>query len=1023
MAKTVETIDQIVARLNSGNSWTGGTITYSMTGLGRTDADGNPLGTGRDPTEADAITTMGSAQMTYAREAFGLWDDVIARTLQENSDRNANITFNYTTSSASASNGVARLYTTSGTTNALYGNVWFTNNAEYTNNASFAASSFGTHAQNNYLHEIGHALGLNHPGAYDSLSGSPTYTDDAEYAQDTEQYTIMSYFTADNYNSVDHRDAAGNYIYPQTPMLHDIEALQRVYGADTETRKLGTTYGFNSNAGRSVFDFTQNDLPVLTIYDAGGIDKLDVSGFNGNQTIDLWSGAYSSVGNLGLGQNTELSSNVAIAFTTVIENAAGGSGNDTIAGNWVNNTLEGNDGDDSLHGRDGDDYLTGGAGRDYYDGGNGTDAINYQDATAGIDVDMVLGKTVEGNGQTETFVRVEDVVGSAFADDIRGDGSNNALYGVGGNDRLDAGAGSDLLKGGGGDDLLRGGSGADTFFGDDSVVDVGFDTVTYAGEGAVVVDLLNDAANAGAAAGDDLNSIEGLIGTANADTLLGDNNANVLEGGAGGDALDGRGGFDTASYASSSQFVAVDLGLGKYLYGDAQGDTLTSIENLTGSAFNDDLRGNADGNVLSGGAGDDDLDGAAGADALYGGYGNDIYYVDTNADAVRDYNGQGIDTVIASATFQLHQTLAEVEYLRTNDAAGTAAIDLYGSNSSNTITGNAGNNRLEGRGGNDYLVTGAGADWMDGGLGFDTMVFHKAMVADWQSGVLDTDIGLDGWLNWEAIQGSAGADRIRTNSWGFAVTLSGGEGDDVLSTGVTGIVADTLRGEGGNDRLAGNAGGDIMDGGLGYDTLDYSASNAGVGIRLYDNTASGGHAAGDTIANAEAIVGSAFDDVMTGNSQANTLSGSSGNDRMNGGSANDGLYGGGGNDTLTGGLGTDTMSGSSGNDIFDFNALAESVWSSARDIITDFTVNPAAGAAFVDRLDVASIDAQAAAAGDQAFVFIGGAAFTAEGQCRAIQVGADTRVQFNTAGAATPEMEVLLQNFTASTLTSADFIL
>ena len=79
--------------------------------------------------------------------------------------------------------------------------------------------------------------------------------------------------------------------------------------------------------------------------------------------------------------------------------------------------------------------------------------------------------------------------------------------------------------------------------------------------------------------------------------------------------------------------------------------------------------------------------------------------------------------------------------------------------------------------------------------GYDTIVFHKAMVADWQAGVLDADIASDTWHSWEAIQGSAGADRIRTNSWGFAVELRGGGGDDVLATGVAGVVTDTLGGE------------------------------------------------------------------------------------------------------------------------------------------------------------------------------------------------------------------------------------
>ena len=129
-----------------------------------------------------------------------------------------------------------------------------------------------------------------------------------------------------------------------------------------------------------------------------------------------------------------------------------------------------------------------------------------------------------------------------------------------------------------------------------------------------------------------------------------------------------------------------------------------------------------------------------------------------------------------------------------------------------------GNDFAYGMGGNDFIYASAGADTMDGGAGYDTIVFHKAMVADWQAGVLDADIASDPWASWEAIQGSAGADRIRTNSWGFAVELRGGAGNDVLATGVSGVVNDTLRGEAGDDQLNGGAGADLMEGGADNDT-------------------------------------------------------------------------------------------------------------------------------------------------------------------------------------------------------------
>ena len=80
------------------------------------------------------------------------------------------------------------------------------------------------------------------------------------------------------------------------PLLHDILTIQTKYGADPTTRVGDTVYGFNSNAGNAVYDFGQNPYPHLAIYDAGGIDTIDLSGFNISQFIDLHAGAFSSIG-------------------------------------------------------------------------------------------------------------------------------------------------------------------------------------------------------------------------------------------------------------------------------------------------------------------------------------------------------------------------------------------------------------------------------------------------------------------------------------------------------------------------------------------------------------------------------------------------------------------------------------------------------------------------------------------------------------------------------------------------------
>ena len=132
-------------------------------------------------------------------------------------------------------------------------------------------------------------------------------------------------------------------------MLHDIAAIQRLYGANMTTRTGDTVYGFNSNLGASsVFQITSaSQKVVFTVWDAGGNDTLNFSGYSQGLTINLNAESFSSVGGL--------TSNVAIAAGVTIEKAIGGSGDDTITGNGANNTLTGGGGNDTMDGGGGSD--------------------------------------------------------------------------------------------------------------------------------------------------------------------------------------------------------------------------------------------------------------------------------------------------------------------------------------------------------------------------------------------------------------------------------------------------------------------------------------------------------------------------------------------------------------------------------------------------------------------------------------------------------------------------------------------
>ncbi|WP_269716153.1 M10 family metallopeptidase C-terminal domain-containing protein [Caulobacter sp. NIBR2454] len=192
------------------------------------------------------------------------------------------------------------------------------------------------------LHEVLHGLGISHPGQY--RSAGPIYSEDAQYLQDSRQYTLMSYFEA-GFTGAHHFGDGGAVARAAHPLLHDIAALQALYGANNATRADDTVYGFNSTAGRESFDFSRLPNPVIAIWDAGGNDTLDLSGTNVPTYLDLNAGAFSNA--------LSMTKNISIAYGVTIENARGGSGADSIVGNAVGNRLEGGAGDDVLDGRGG----------------------------------------------------------------------------------------------------------------------------------------------------------------------------------------------------------------------------------------------------------------------------------------------------------------------------------------------------------------------------------------------------------------------------------------------------------------------------------------------------------------------------------------------------------------------------------------------------------------------------------------------------------------------------------------------
>lgn len=359
-------------------------------------------------TAAFGLSAFTSDQEAAARKAIQLWDDLIPQKFVESNGMGADIVFANSLDPAQAYSYYP------GHRGWKFQSDVFVNDPSV-DNVTNKWFDFGGYGTTTLVHELGHTLGLSHPGAYNG-AGATTYAAQAEYAQDSMQYSIMSYWSGGQTGQITRDWLTQQANYPQTPMLHDIFVIQEKYGADPTTRAGDTTYGFNSNAGNAVYDFSKNPYPNLSIYDAGGNDTLDLSGFNAGQFIDLHPGSFSSVGQAvptlaevnvaraALGQELGLAiapytqailnarmatflpaisnnialdtgvsgvaatqySNLSIAYNTIIENAIGGSARDVIYGNDVANVLKGMGGDDVLKGFGGNDTLYGGAGNDRF---------------------------------------------------------------------------------------------------------------------------------------------------------------------------------------------------------------------------------------------------------------------------------------------------------------------------------------------------------------------------------------------------------------------------------------------------------------------------------------------------------------------------------------------------------------------------------------------------------------------------------------------------------------------------------
>ncbi|MGO1077574.1 calcium-binding protein [Inquilinus sp. CA228] len=383
-----------------------------------------------------------------------------------------------------------------------------------------------------------------------------------------------------------------------------------------------------------------------------GVDRLD-----GGAGIDLVGYAFSTLGvtvnlQVGTGSGGDAQGDTLIG----IEQVFGSNHADTLTGDAGANRLWGWIGNDRLNGGAGDDILETGSGFDIVDGGAGTDVLIMDRSTDTGNFTFTLNGPAGTGGASAVGIERMEFFAGAGNNTITGGSGNDSILDsdrVDGNDVLNGGAGDDRLMSSRGVDTLDGGAGIDRAvvlrFGVMADLRLAIDGTT-ASDGTRILNV--ESLEIFSGEGDD-----DITGGSQRDFIVGSGGDDVLRGGAGADHLDGSVGIDTASYFTSTIGVAVNLATGTGSGGEAQGDTLSEIEILSGSQGNDSLVGDTNANTLQGWDGGDVLSGAGGQDTLTGGAGGDRFVygsaaqspVGANADRITDFSRAEADRIDLSA--------------------------------------------------------------------------------------------------------------------------------------------------------------------------------------------------------------------------------------------------------------------------------------------------------------------------------------------------------------------------------------
>lgn len=562
------------------------------------------------------------------------------------------------------------------------------------------------------------------------------------------------------------------------------------------------------------------------------------------------------------------------------DSLTGGDGDDTLKGRLGNDTMHGGKGNDYLEGNDGDDILHGGLGKDTLKGGSGVDKFVFQSVEEAGDTinDFKIDEKIDISGifQNNNSVTAQNLFTNGYIS-LKQNGTSVEVY-----------VDTDGTSGSGAKVLLA------TLL-SQKVADIhetNFIVKSSTAPAVVIADFAHSTAAVtvdltdGTGLPDALKTALHVIGSDLADgrdVIFGNDSNNglfglagndVLEGGKGADVIDGGAGWDYASYTRSSQGVTVNLLTGVNTGGDAQGDTLTSIEAVFGSNYDDTLTGSNNDDLLRGGNGNDTLSGGNGNDQLYGDAGNDTYFFNSGKDTLTETTG--VDRVVFDSTLKLEQVRVVGNTLFFNIDQNQITFNDINLIEKFSFTNHADmtfQELLVQSSKNAAVLLGDSSGGLLGGLDTHTLNLSSSLTA------VSVDLLKNAaYSTYDNVIGSNNAS-VRDYIWG--------DND-----------SNQLYGMAGNDILEGGKGADLLDGGDGWDYARYKNSSEAVHINMETGVHTGGDAQGDILVNIEAVVGSTFDDTLHGGNTNDFLSGDKGNDAIAGGLGVDQLIGGKGADTF-----------------------------------------------------------------------------------------------------------------------------